>query len=203
MSLIPQLRDSIDRRLDQLATEISSLEGARTALSTPPAARRPTGETSRRHRFRPGPRTPAASAGGQSAATAPSAASATSGASGLTATTAPGTSSQVTKPRARRAAKPATRKRATRSLTSEELGRMLAQAASGLSATDIAQEAETAYNSTLTLLRRLESDGQVAGSSTSTAMPSAAIRSRSADRSKSWSRPIRRRQRRSVSASRR
>jgi hypothetical protein len=159
MSYIPTLVASLERRLDELATEIVSLERARAALSTTTSAgpSTPTGvkhgaaKPRARRRLARTPKAPASPATPKAPA---------NGDADPAAASAPG-AREARKPRRQPATKPALRQRATTTLAVEELERMLANATAGLSASEIAQESEAGYNRVLTLLRKLEASGHV------------------------------------------
>jgi hypothetical protein len=154
MSCIPALLASLDARLDELASEISTLEGGRAALRTataaPPTAIAHNGAARKRPR-RPIPqtKTPAPQPTAPAADPKPAAA------------VANGASSEVPKPRRRAAAKATPTKRPAASLTAEQLERLLADATSGLSAGAIAERAGVGYSRVLALVRELEASGKV------------------------------------------
>jgi DNA-binding MarR family transcriptional regulator len=155
MSYIPTLLASIDARLDELAAEISTLESGRAALGTPtPAAPAiaPNGAArKRRRRLTPAARTP------ELEPTAP----AVDPKAELAAAVANGASSEPPKPRRRAAATAAPKQRSGASLTAEQLERLLAEGASGLSAGAIAERAGVSYSRVLARLRELEASGRV------------------------------------------
>jgi hypothetical protein len=157
MSYISTLLASLDARLDELATEISTLEYGRAALrtptpATPPAAIADTGAARKRPRRltpqtktpAPGPTTPAADPIPERAAAASN-----------------GASSEAPRPRRRTVAKATPTKRSGASLTAEQLERSLADVTSGLSAGAIAERAGVGYSRVLVLLRELEASGKV------------------------------------------
>ncbi len=113
MSGVPELVASLDRRLEELATEIHALETARAALCVMPSATKTDGKP------------------------------------------------RAGKPHRRASAKRVARKRAAVPLRAPELTRMLADAGSGLSASQIAQRTDAGYHRVLALLRELEASGQV------------------------------------------
>jgi len=159
MSDIPQLLAAIDRRLADLAAEITVLEAAKAALDGPrtdgrvPA--RATDTTTTGSRPRPThPRRippPAATASATSADTpAPVVAARDDG------------SARTAKRATRRLAATPTRARRGGALVrAETLERLLADTSAGLSANAIAEQTGAGYNPTLKLLRDLEAAGQV------------------------------------------
>ena len=157
MSYILTLLASLDARLDELATEISTLEGGRAALRTPIPAASPTaiahnGAARKRPRRRtPQTKTPAPRPTGPAVDSKPSSLS----------TAANGASSDAPKPRRRAAAKATRKKRSVASLAAEQLERLLAEVTSGLSASAIAERAGVGYSRVLALLRELEASGKV------------------------------------------
>jgi hypothetical protein len=157
MSYIPTLLASLDARLDELATEISTLEGARAALRTPtPAAPRTAiahGGAERKRPRRPTQRTKTPAP--QPTAPAPDAKPE------LAVAVANDASSEAPKARRRAAAEATPKKRSVASLTAEQLERLLADVTSGLSAGAIAERAGVGYSRVLALLRELEASAKV------------------------------------------
>jgi hypothetical protein len=156
MSYIPTLLASLDARLDELASEISTLEGGRAALRTataaPPTAIAHNGAARKRPR-RPIPqtKTPAPQPTAPAADPKPE----------LAAAAANGASLEAAKPRRRAAAKATPTKRSVASLTAEQLEWLLADVTSGLSAGAIAERAGVGYSRVLALVRELEASGKV------------------------------------------
>jgi hypothetical protein len=158
MSYIPTLLASLDARLDELASEISTLEDGRAALRTPTPATPPTAiahngaAPKRPRRLTPQTNTPAAkpTAPAGDPKPEPAAAAASNGAS-----------FEAANPRRRAAAKATPTKRSGASLTAEQLERLLADVTSGLSAGAIAERAGHAYSRVLALMRELEASGKV------------------------------------------
>jgi hypothetical protein len=157
MSYIPTLLASLDTRLDELATEISALEDARTTLQTrtlaaASAAGDQPGATSKRPRRptrqakRPAPkaRRPAAEAEPE-----------------LTAAPPTGSPPEVAKRRRRASGMTTPRKGVVSSLSADGLERLLADAGSGVSAGAIAEQAGVGYSRVLAQLRDLEAAGRV------------------------------------------
>ncbi len=157
MSYIPTLLAALDARLDELATEISTLEGGRAALRTPTPAAPPTAiahnGAARKRRRRPTPRTKTPAPEPTPPATDPK--------PELAAAVANGASSEAPKPRRRAAARATPKKRSVASLTAEQLERLLADVTPGLSAGAIAERAGVGYSRVLALLRELEASGKV------------------------------------------
>ena len=157
MSYIPTLLASLDARLDELASEISTLEDGRAALRTPTPATPPTASAhngaapKRPRRLTQQTKTPAPEP--TPPAADPKAAPA-AGASN-------GASSEAPHPRRRAAAKATPKKRSGAPLTAEQLERSLADVTSGLSAGAIAEGAGGGYSRVLALLRELEASGRV------------------------------------------
>jgi hypothetical protein len=157
MSYIPTLLASLDARLDELATEISTLEGGRAALRTatpaaPPMAIAHNGAARKRPRRRiPQTTTPAPQPTAPAADPKPE----------LSPVAVNGASSEVPKPRRRAAAKATAAKRSVASVTAEQLEQLLADVTSGLSAGAIAERAGVGYSRVLALLRELEASGKV------------------------------------------
>jgi hypothetical protein len=155
MSYIPTLLASLDARLDELATEISTLEDGRAALrtrtpATPPTASADNGAARKRpRRLIPQTKTPAPTPPAADPKPEPAAAASS------------GASSEAPSPRRRAAAKATPKKRSGASLTAERLERSLADVSSGLSAGAIAQRAGVGYSRVLALLRELEASGKV------------------------------------------
>jgi hypothetical protein len=155
MSYIPQLLASLERRLDEVATEIRALESARAALdgetprSAPAAVARRTRQrpSARRTRATPVPK-PTPTAADRTAETSPPAAE-------------PDVKPRARASRPRPAAKGPRAKRATVALEPHALERLLADTTAGLSAGAVAERAGAGYNPTLKLLRELEAAGQV------------------------------------------
>jgi hypothetical protein len=157
MSYIPRLLASLDTRLDELATEISTLEDARAALRTrtlaaPATAAADNGAKRTRPR-RPAPQTkkPAPEPGPPATDPKPE----------LAVTAVTGSNSDASKPRRRASATPTPRKRVVSSLSAEQLERLLADAGSGLSAGAIAEQAGVGYSRVLAQLRECEASGKV------------------------------------------
>jgi type II secretory pathway pseudopilin PulG len=159
MSYISTLVASLDTRLDELALEIGSLQDARAALDERALAAAPTVPApNRAKRTRPGRPSPAAKTpkprprGGdptpKPAAPAPG-------------PTAAGATAAAPKPRRRASATTTPRKRAVSSLSAEQLQRLLADAAAGLSAGAVAERAGVGYSRVLARLRELEAAGTV------------------------------------------
>jgi ribosomal protein S25 len=167
MSYIPTLLASLDARLEELASEISILEGGRAALRTPTPAAPSTAiahngaARKRPRRLAPPTKTPVPALAPPAADPKPE----------LSAAVADGASSEAPKPRRRAAAKATPTKRSVASLTAEQLERLLADVTSGLSAGAIAERAGVGYSRVLALLRELEASGKVrrTGSRRSTA----------------------------------
>jgi hypothetical protein len=157
MSYIPTLLASLDARLDELASEISTLQDGRAALRTPAPATPPTtiahngAARKRPRRLTPQTNTPAAKRTAPAADPKPEPAAAASN----------GASSEAPNPRRQATAKATPTKRSRASLTAEQLERSLADITSGLSAGAIAQRAGVAYSRVLALLRELEASGKV------------------------------------------
>jgi hypothetical protein len=159
MSDIPQLVAAIDRRLADIAAEISALDAARAELGRPPAGGHapaitidPTATRSRRRAAR---RRPTPSPAPRELAT---------GSSTLEpVNAAPDDGSAVTPKRSRsKRVATATRPRSGGgAVGAETLERLLADSAAGLSANAIARQAGASYSRTLKLLRELEAAGQV------------------------------------------
>jgi hypothetical protein len=156
MSYIPTLLASLETRLDELATEIGTLEDARAALRTrtlaaPAAAAdnganrtRPRRSASQTKRPAPKPRPPATDPKPELAATAVT-----------------DSKSDASKPRRRASATTTPRKGFVSSLSAEQLERLLAGAGSGLSAGAIAEQAGVGYSRVLAQLRECEASGKV------------------------------------------
>ena len=157
MSYIPTLLASLDARLDELASEISTLKDGRAALrtptpATPPAAIAHNGAVRKRpRRLTPQPKTPAPEPTPAAADPKPEPAAAASS----------GASSEAPNPRRRAAVKATPKKRSGASLTAEQLERSLADVTSGLGASAIAERAGVGYSRVLALLRELEASGKV------------------------------------------
>jgi type IV secretory pathway VirB10-like protein len=148
---IPTLVASLDTRLDELVTEISTLEAARAALRTrtlaaPPPAAAHNGATPKRPR-RPAPQTNKATPKPGPPATDPRPELAT--------TTATGSQSEASKTRPRASATTTSTKRVS-SLSAEQLEQLLAGSGSGLSAGAIAEQAGVGYSRVLARLGELE-----------------------------------------------
>jgi hypothetical protein len=157
MSYIPTLLASLDTRLDELATEISTLEDARTKLQTrtstaasaagdQPGAtpKRPRRPTLQAKRSAPKARRPAADPKPELTTAPPARAT-----------------SEVAK-RPRRVPATATpRKGVVSSLSGDGLDRLLADAESGVSAGALAEQAGVGYSRVLAGLRDLEAAGRV------------------------------------------
>ena len=154
-----QIRESIEARLGELRTEMTSLEAARAALQTNGALRgrsRPAGAGSvaRKPKRR---RSPVSAS-----EVTPTAAQADP------APAAPATSEPSTKPAARSRkpripleSKPATRRRPVAVLLAGKLEAMLRDAEDGLNAVAIAKQARARDTQVRDLLRELESAGRV------------------------------------------
>jgi hypothetical protein len=155
MSFLPELVCSIERRLDELAAEIASLEEARDALRTAS----PTADVAQARVTRPGRRRATRS---RTASVPESVApTAGNGAVAAAAVAAIDVKSNTQKKRRRRRAKSAPRRPVAPMLPPADLEQMLARAASGLSASEIALETDAGYSGVLKLLRELESSGRV------------------------------------------
>jgi hypothetical protein len=184
MSLIPVLLDAIETRLEQTSTEITHLEAALAALTSPAttatAVRSANGGTTKQRRRAVTKRTPESS-GAQTAAVSatrepatpepatpsdpdlpgePKPAAADSAGSEQSEPIANGATVRTTRRRSS-AASASRRGRATAKLDVEALERLLAGATDGLSASQIAAQADASYPATLKLLRELEASGQV------------------------------------------
>jgi hypothetical protein len=168
MADIPALVASMDTRLDQLAAQISTLEGARVAVqertiitapaatgaagpATKPARRRALNTTkppteATRPRLRRAGATP--ERGGPSATVTKSKAKTE-------------TETETIEPRRRAAGAAIPGRRSGSSPSPDGLQRLLADARSGLSAGAIAQQAGASYSRVLAQLRELESAGTV------------------------------------------
>jgi hypothetical protein len=157
MSYIPTLLASLDARLDELASEISTLEDGRAALrtptpATPPAAIADNGAARKRpRRLTPQTKTPAPKPTAPAVDPKPEPAAAASNAA----------SAEAANPRRRAAAKANLTKQLGASLTAEQLERWLVDFTSGLSAGAIAEPAGVGYSRVLALLRELEASGKV------------------------------------------
>ncbi len=157
MSYIPTLLASLDARLDELATEISTLEDGRAALRTPTPATPPTaiahnGAARRRpRRLTPQTKTPAAEPTPPAADPEAEPAAAASN----------GASFEAPNPRRRAAAKATPKKRSGASLIAEQLERSLVDVTSGLSGGAIAERAGVGYSRVLALLREHQASGKV------------------------------------------
>jgi hypothetical protein len=158
MSYIPTLLASLDARLDELASEISTLEDGRAALRTPTPATAPAviahngAARKRPRRLTPQTKIPALEPAAPAADPKPELAAAASN----------GASAEAPNPRRRAVAKATPTKRSGASLTAEQLERSLADVVtSGLSAGAIAQRAGVGYSRVLALLRELEASGKV------------------------------------------
>jgi hypothetical protein len=157
MSYIPTLLASLDARLDELATEISTLEDGRAALrtptpATPPAAIAHNGAARKRpRRLTPQTKTPAPDPTPPAADPKPE----------PTAAASSGAGSEASNPRRRAAVKASPKKRSDASLTAEQLERSLADVTSALSAGAIAERVGVGYSRVLARLRELEASGKV------------------------------------------
>jgi hypothetical protein len=157
MSYIAALLASLDMRLDELAAEISTLEGAGVALRTRTLAAPPTevaqngAARKRPRRLTPQTKTPAPEPTAPAGDPKPEPAAAV----------ANGASSEAPNPRRQAAAKATPKKRSGASLTAEQLERSLADVTSGLSAGAIAERDGVGYSRVLALLRELEASGKV------------------------------------------
>jgi hypothetical protein len=154
MSDIPTLIASIDARLDELATEISRLEGGRAALGTPKAAPAITHSgvaRKRRRRLAPATKTSEPELAAPAVAPKPE----------LAAAARNGASAEATKPRRRVAATAARKRRKVAPVTAEQLEQLLAEVTAGLSAGAIAVRAGVRYSQVLARLRELEASGKV------------------------------------------
>jgi hypothetical protein len=151
---IPTLVASLDTRLDELVTEISTLEAARAALTrtlaAPPTTAAHNGATPKRPR-RPAPQTNTAAPTPGPPATDPRP---------ELATTATGSKSDASTARRRASATTSPRKRVS-SLSAEQLEQLLAGGRSGLSAGAIAEQVGVGYSPVLARLRELEASGRV------------------------------------------
>jgi hypothetical protein len=141
MSYISTLVASLDARLDELAAEISTLADARAALMTATPTRPITAAAhngaARKRAPRPARPTKTPAQNRPSPGSHPTA---------ELARPAPNTpASDPPKPRRRAAAKAAPKKRSVKSLSAEELQRLLAYANAGLSAGTIAERAAASY----------------------------------------------------------
>jgi hypothetical protein len=150
---IPTLVASLDTRLDELVTEISTLEAARAALRTRTLAAPPTtaahdGATPKR----PGRSAPQTKTAAPKPGPPPRPEFGT--------TTATGSTSEASTGRRRAAATTTPGKRVS-SLSAEQLEQLLAGAGSGLSAGAIAEQAGVGYSRVLARLRELEASGRV------------------------------------------
>jgi hypothetical protein len=157
MSYIPTLLASLNTRLDELATEISTLEDARTTLQARNLAAASTsgdqqGATPKR-RCRPTPQTkrPAPKARRPAADPKPE----------IIAAPPTGSTREVAKPRWRAPATATPRKGVVSSLSADGLERLLADAGFGVSAGAIAEQAGVRYSRVLAQLRDLEGAGRV------------------------------------------
>ncbi len=156
MSYIPQLLESLDRRLDDLTTEIGALEAARAALEgrRADAPSRTVTRTSARTSIRRRPST----LGRTGPVATPASGIDDDGSAEPAAAEKDVATPVVRKPR-RRAA-PRTR-RSVGPLDTGALERMLADTTAGLSAGAVAERAGAGYDRVLTLLRKLEAAGRV------------------------------------------
>jgi len=156
MSYIPQLLDSLDRRLDELTTEIRALEAARAALDATggDAPSRTVTGTSARTSIRRQP-----SARTRTAPTAtPASAAADDGNAAPVATTKDVATPIARKPRRRAAARA---RRSAVPLGRGALERLLADTTAGMSAGAVAERADAGYGRVLALLHELEAAGRV------------------------------------------
>ena len=157
MSDIPELVAAIDRRLTDIAGEISALDAAKAELAAPrtggqapghhdAASTRPRRRTARR--VTPSPTPPEPATGSR----APDQVKA-----------APESARTVTPRRSTqgRAASRTRRRAAGGAVRAETLERLLAGTSVGLSANAIAKQADAGYSRTLRLLHELEAAGQV------------------------------------------
>jgi DNA-binding transcriptional ArsR family regulator len=155
MSYIPTLVASLDARLAELTSEISTLQDRRAALqkqavqaprttrsATP--ARRARGSTAN-------PKTPAVTSALSAPAPNP----------GPATKTAAKSKSRAPSPRRQTSASSASTRRAKLSLPDEQLDRLLTEARSGLSAATIAERSGVAHSRVLARLRELEASGTV------------------------------------------
>ena len=159
MSYISQLLDSLDRRLDELTTEIGALEAARDALDGT-SARGPSLAVARTRarkstRRQPATRTRMA----PTATTAPAAAG--DGKAAPAAARQDVAKPVARKPRRRAATALPRGKRAAVPFDAGALERLLADSAAGMSAGAVAERAGAGYGRVLALLRALEASGQV------------------------------------------
>jgi hypothetical protein len=169
MSYIPALLLTIETRLDESATEITRLEAALSALTTPTttnSATSPTRSNARRQRRRassnPTPTTVDPKPGAIAAASEPAKPiTDTIDASEPEPADLIANGAASTARRRPRATSAPRGKRATAALNAETLQRLLASTTVGLSATKIADHAGASYPVTLKLLRELEAAGQV------------------------------------------
>ena len=147
---------SLDTRLDELATEISTLEDARIALRTrapkaqPMAGGHSDATPKRRGRLTPPTKPPARKPSPPAADSEPE----------LAAMPTTGSTSDAAADRRRPAARRASRRRGA-SLSAEQLEQLLADVGSGLSAGAIAEQAGVGYSRVLAQLRELELAGKV------------------------------------------
>jgi hypothetical protein len=151
---IPTLIASIDARLDELATEISRLEGRRATLGTPkpaPAITHSGVVRKRRRRLAPATKTSEPELAAPAVAPKPE----------LAAAATNGTSTEATKPRRRVAATAAPKRRKVAPVTAEQLEQLLAEVTAGLSAGAITGRAGVSYSQVLVRLRELEASGKV------------------------------------------
>ena len=156
MSYIPQLLESLDRRLDELTTEIGALEAARAALDgrSGDAPSRTVTRTTPRTSTRRRPSTRTRTAPAATPASAPA-----DGGNAAPAATAKDVAMPVARKPRRRAAPRARRSAAP--LDTGALERLLADTTAGLSAGAVAERAGAGYDRVLALLRELEAAGQV------------------------------------------
>jgi outer membrane biosynthesis protein TonB len=141
MSYVDELLSSIELRLHEVTAEIASLEAARAVLSEPAPARRPAPKSKPKAQPEPAPE-PVPEPEPEPVAS--------------------GTGDGAPKPRRRRRrARRGSRAASGPALPAADLERMLGRAASGLSASEIAQETDASYGGVLKLLRELETSGRV------------------------------------------
>jgi hypothetical protein len=159
MSYIPQLLASLERRLDELTTEVGALEAARAALDGkgadgPSAAVTRTGARNSTRR-RPSTRTRTA----RTASPAPAAAG--DGNAGVATTTQDAAKLVARKPRRRAASAAPRARRAGVPFDTGALERLLADTTAGMSAGAVAEQAGAGYGRVLAVLRELDASGQV------------------------------------------
>ena len=159
MSDIPQLLAAIDRRLADLAAEITALERAKAALDGPrTVGRSPAGATEATTARSPArPRRPRRMS--SPTPTEPATSGTTPGP--VMSVDEGGSATTPKRSTAKAAAKGTRRRRAGVAVRAETFERLLADTSAGLSASAIAEQAGAGYDPTLTLLRELEAAGRV------------------------------------------